>query len=631
MKKVLLGALLISFAYACSPKTGEKLTKEVEKLATQIPISTSINLADVNNDRVWVEINPGMFTQDTVTYRIPKVVQGTYDISNFGKFAENLVAYNYLGNEMEVIREDENTWIIPDAKKLDKLGYYVNDTFDIENTETATPFSPAGTNISDDNFVLNLHGFIGYFEELKDNSYKLAITAPVGMKKSAALPISSSSILEGDSLVVDKYTAGRYFDITDNPMFYGDLDIEEFMVGDIKIVLSVYSPNKIHSASSIKNTVYEMMEAQKAYLGEMNSTPRYDIYLYLSDGAQTSPRGFGALEHQTSTIVVLPEQMQPAQLSESMIDVVSHEFFHIVTPLSVHSEDVHYFDYYNPTFSKHLWLYEGVTEYFASHFQVYEDLQPRQVFYDKMMGKITSSYTMDDEMSFTVLSENVIDEPYASNYYNVYQKGALIGMSIDILMREESNGERSMLSLLKELSAKYGVDKPFEDDKLIDEITEMTYPSIGEFLTTHVEGTTPIDYNAIFEKVGLKIGFEDIETNLFLISPQQAFIDVNQVNGEIFFKNMDLNTSLIEMGVRPGDVIVSVNGQDFNMQSIGQILQQSFQWTADTDISMTLMRNGEEVKLQSKVGTPLYPQQKLMENVNATEEQIQLRNWWLEK
>jgi predicted metalloprotease with PDZ domain len=414
-------------------------------------------------------------------------------------------------------------------------------------------------------------------------------------------------------------------------MFYGDLDIEEFQVGDIQIVLSVYSPNGVHSAAKIKETVFEMMQAQKEYLGDMNSTPRYDIYLYLSEGSQTSPQGFGALEHQTSTIVVLPEQMQEPQLNQAMIDVVSHEFFHIVTPLSVHSEDVHYFDYYEPTFSKHLWMYEGVTEYFASHFQVYEDLQPREEFYNKIQGKISSSYTMDDGMSFTVMSENVIDEPYASNYYNVYQKGALIGMCIDILMREESNGERSMLSLMKELSAKYGVEQPFEDDNLITEITEMTYPSVGEFLRTHVEGTTPIDYNVYFEKVGLEMGVEEIQTNLFLINQQAAFINVNPETREIYFENMDLNTSLIELGVRPGDILKTINGVEASLQNLQQIIPQSFQWTPDTDISMTLERNGEEVKLQGKVGTPLYPQQKLQEAQNATDEQIQLRNWWLEK
>lgn len=631
MKKLILGGLLLSVTYACSPKTGDNLSKEKRDLASQTPISTSIDLVNINNDRVWVEIDPGVFSEDTVTYRIPRVVQGTYDISDFGSFTEDLVAYDYSGMEIEVNRPDENTWIIPNAQKLDKLGYYVNDTFDIENTEKPTPFSPSGTNIEDDNFVLNLHGFIGYFEELKDNSYKLAVTAPAGMKKSSALPTSSSMVLEGDSSVVDNYTAARYFDITDNPMFYGNLDIEEFQVGDIQIVLSVYSPNGVHSAAKIKETVFDMMQAQKDYLGDLNSTPRYDIYLYLSEGAQTSPQGFGALEHQTSTIVVLPEQMQEPQLNQAMIDVVSHEFFHIVTPLSVHSEDVHYFDYYEPTFSKHLWMYEGVTEYFASHFQAYEDLKPKEEFYNKIQSKISSSYTMDDSMSFTVMSENVIDEPYASNYYNVYQKGALIGMCIDILMREESNGERSMLSLMKELSAKYGIDKPFEDDNLIAEITEMTYPSVGEFLRTHVEGTTPIDYSVFFDKVGLEMGVEEIQTNLFLINQQAAFINVNPETREIYFENMDLNTSLLELGVMPGDILKSVNGLEASLENMQQIIPQSFQWTADTELTLTINRNGEDFKLQGVVGTPLYPQQKLQEIENATDEQIQLRNWWLEK
>ena len=78
-------------------------------------------------------------------------------------------------------------------------------------------------------------------------------------------------------------------------------------------------------------------------------------------------------------------------------------------------------------------------------------------------------------------------------------------MCIDILMREESHGQRGILSLMKELSNKYGINKPFEDDKLIDEITAMTYPSVGEFLKTHVVGTTPIDYNRFFDKVGLEL------------------------------------------------------------------------------------------------------------------------------
>ena len=513
MKKLLVPGILLLF-YACSPKTGESLSKN-ESPAEATPILANIDLTQVNNDRLWVEIDPGKFRSGSVTYRLPKVVQGTYDISDFGSFTEEFVAWDYSGNEMPVTHSDDNTWVITNAEALDKLGYYVNDTFDIEATDKETPFSPSGTNIEESNFVLNLHGFVGYFEELDDSEYSISITAPADMEKSSALELTSSVIEESGTTVTDTYFAHRYFEVTDNPMMYGYLEVEKFQVGDIQIVLSVFSPNGSHSAAQIKETVYTMMEAQKAYLGDLNSTPRYDIFLYLSEGGEQDPAGYGALEHHTSTVVVLPEWLSEEALDESMTDVVSHEFFHIVTPLTVHSEDVHYFDYYAPTFSKHLWMYEGVTEYFASHFQVYEDLQPSQAFSDKMMGKITTSLTMNDSLSFTEMSENVIDQPYASNYYNVYQKGALIGMCIDIMMREHSNGQRSMLSLMKELSAEYGIEKPFEDDAIISEITEMTYPEVGEFLQTHVVGGTPINYSEIFDKVGLEIVSDTVETSFF--------------------------------------------------------------------------------------------------------------------
>ena len=274
--------------------------------------------------------------------------------------------------------------------------------FDVEkNKEITTPYSMAGTNIEPDNFVLNLHGFIGYFDSLKNNQYKLDITAPKDFVRTSALQVTNSKISEDGSSLTSSYFAPRYFDITDNPMMYGNLTVEEFKVDDIKIVLSVYSPNKKHSATSLKEAMYTMMKAQKIYLGDVNSTPRYDIYVYLARNEEDSPTKFGALEHHTSTVVVMPESMSEQALSKSLVDIVSHEFFHIVTPLSVHSEDVHYFDYNQPTFSKHLWMYEGLTEYFATLFQVNQGLVSEDEFYTTIMNKINTSLGYNDAMSFT--------------------------------------------------------------------------------------------------------------------------------------------------------------------------------------------------------------------------------------
>ncbi|WP_115462859.1 M61 family metallopeptidase [Winogradskyella aurantiaca] len=628
MKKVIVVILAGWLIQSCGPAK-----PKVDDSAINNPIVVALDLTTPSDDKVAVVVDPGRFNSESETFRLPRVVQGTYSVSDFGKYIEDFKALDYDGNELSFEKVDTNTWVISNANQLDQIIYMVNDTYDIESSGGIggeQPFSPAGTNIEPDNYVLNLHGFVGYFESLKNNQYALSVTAPADYVRTSALEDKGSTTSEDGKTMTSNYFAERYFEITDNPMMFGKLDVEEFMVGDIKIVLSVYSPNQVHTAASLKETVYKMMEAQKAYLGDINSTPRYDIYLYLSDGSETAPKGFGALEHHTSTVVVLPESSSAQGLASSMIDVVAHEFFHIVTPLSVHSEDVHYFDYYQPTFSKHLWMYEGITEYFAQHFQVFEGLKTPEEFYAEINSKIAVSMNMDDAMSFTIMSENVLDEPYADNYYNVYMKGALIGMCIDILMRKESNGTRSTLTLMKELSQKYGRSKPFEDDKLIDEITAMTYPSIGDFLKTHVEGDVPINYNDFFEMVGLINGETEVETNYIFAGGQNIIFDGDQEKGTINFTATALKNSFwASQNIQAGDIIKKVNGQDLTLENAQQVLTGMFGWQPGMEITMDLERNGEPVHLEATLTKPMAVSQSIVENPDATPEQIKVRTAWL--
>lgn len=509
----------------------------------------------------------------------------------------------------------------------------MNDTFDLEiqgGIGEEIPFSPGGTNISPENYVLNLHGFIGYFDSLKNAQYTLDVKAPANFDRTSALKNTNMQSSTDGTKITTSYFAPRYFDITDNPMMYGNLDVEEFMVDDIKIVLSVYSPNQKHTASTLKETVFKMMEAQKTYLGDIKTTSRYDIYLYLTDRGEGQPKGIGALEHHTSTVAVLRETSTPERLAQSVIDVIAHEFFHIVTPLTVHSEDIHYFDYNEPTFSKHLWMYEGVTEYFAQHFQVYEGLISDQEYYDEINSQILrSTIYYDDAMSFTEMSENILEEPFKANFGNVYEKGALLGMCIDILLREESNGNRSMLSLMKELSNKYGVEKPFDDESFIAEITEMTYPSVGEFLNTHVVGDNPIDYSTFLNKVGLTFKDTRVETG-FIQSGKGSVFAADQEKGILFFSaNVKDNSFWVDKGAQENDVIKFVNGTEASITNARAILMKLYGAKMGDDVNIVLDRSGEEIVIATKLSQAFTTKTNLGEDDNASDVQIKIRNAWL--
>src|SRR5690606_12999509 len=341
-----------------------------------------------------------------------------------------------------------------------------------------------------------------------------------------------------------------------------------------------------------------------------------------------SPTGFGALEHHTSTTVVLPETMPKEALVETMTDVVSHEFFHIVTPLTVHSEEIQFFDYNHPKMSKHLWMYEGVTEYFANLFQINQGLINNQDFYDRIAQKIERAKSYNDSMSFTKMSKNVLVEPYKDQYANVYEKGALIGMCMDIIIREQSQGEKGILWLMKELSQEYGMDKPFKDDELFDNIVALTYPQVKAFIDNHIKGEQPIDYTVFFDKVGLEITIDQMPTNFFLHG-QMPYIDVNPQTKAIFVRKTTLNSSMVALGLQTGDIIKEVNDTPFTLESIQNVIMQSMTWQEDTEINLIVERDAEQLELKGKLGTPKIESEKIVEKQDATEAQKSLRHSWL--
>ncbi|GGW29962.1 peptidase M61 [Arenibacter certesii] len=603
-------------------------TTKIAQPSDVAPVVVDMDLVNIVDDKVMVTVDPGPFSSDNVTFYIPKIVPGTYSVDNYGKYIEQFKALDYKGKELKIERLDDNSWHIANAKELDRVSYWVNDTYDTESEVEDKIFSPAGTNILEgENFMLNLHGFIGYFNDLEEVPYHLHITAPNGL-----VPVTTlvKEDVNAEKPGVDTFVARRYFEVVDNPILYGKPNTETFMVNDIKVTLSVYSPNGVYTAAGLRGSMEKMMAGQKKFLGDINSTKHYAILLYLSTMEDTDASGYGALEHHTSTVVVLPEGMPKDRLEESLIDIVSHEFFHIVTPLSVHSEEIRNFNFNDPKMSKHLWMYEGTTEYFANLFQIQQGLISEEEFYGRLMDKVANSSAYDDEMSLTELSKNVLTEPYKSNFVNIYEKGALVNMALDIRLRELSNGEKGVLLLMKELSKKYGENIPFKDEELIGEIVGMSYPEIQVFFDDHVVGDTPVDYGELWSKVGLHVISESVATGYFF-DGEIPFIDVDPKNlNEVFVRQgITLSSFFKDLGIQGGDILKNIDGTKITLETIRPIIGESFGWTPEKDIKLVVVRDGEVIEIKGKVGRPTLEVKKLVPIEGVANEQQELRISWL--
>jgi predicted metalloprotease with PDZ domain len=585
---------MLAILASCSPSRKGQGKTEGSMVAVQLDLQT------VKDDKVKVEVTAPPISSDKVTFQFPRVIPGTYSIANYGKSIENFQAFDVSGAALPVVKKDVNTWEISSASKLSRVSYWVNDTYDSEGQSvfsegSETIFSPAGTNIlAGKQFMLNLCGFVGYFGDKADLPYQITIKHPKNLTGVSSLNDENAS----DE--IDVFRTNRYASVVDNPIMYAEPDIAGSQIGNMKVQLSVYSPrNKRITANALYPDLEKMMKAQKNYLGSINNTPKYVVLTYISSMAKDDAQGMGALEHNTSTTATFQESMQVKDL----IHVISHEFFHTLTPLNVHSKEIHYFDFKDPKMSQHLWFYEGITEYFSNHFQVHEGLINETKFYSMLAAKEDNSKKLfKDDLSFTQMSKNVLDPKMKAQYQNVYEKGALIAMCLDIMLREQSNGKTGLLHLMGELSKKYGPERPFDDDELIPVITSMTSPAVGSFLKTHVVDGTPIDYAAMLSKVGVTRATVQVPEMIAYIVNGKPYLVLDTVNRKaVIMKHDDNNNFYNSMGLQDKDELIEVNGTPIDASSITNVLLSGYQLEEGQEMTIKVKRNGQLIDLKGKV------------------------------
>lgn len=613
----LLAVLYITF-FSLGSYSSENLSKADSLKVTE----ARIDLKKATGDhRLLVEVKAPQINSETIEYHFPKIVPGTYAIYNFGRYVSDLKAYDGNNSELSVVRKDTNIWSISGASGLDHISYIVKDSY--HSDDKPIVFEPAGSCIdSGKAFVLNNFCFVGYFDGYKDNPFNLVIDKPAGFYGSTSLPLSSSS----ES--TDIYSAQNYFQLHDNPILYCIPDTATMTVNNTKILVSIYSPNKKINVDYIREDTKRLFTAQGEYLGGSLPAKQYSVLVYLFESLPLSG-STGALEHFTSTVMTNLE-VENSVFVDPFNDVIAHEFFHIVTPLSIHSKEIHYFDFNAPQMSKHLWLYEGSTEYYAQHFQVKTSLINTEEFLRRMRKKILySKLIYNDTLSFTELSKGALNI-YKPQYGNVYQKGALLNMCLDLYLLKLSDGKYGLQNLKRGLADKYGPDKPFDDDELFGVITALTYPEIGDFLKKHVEGSNRLPLNDFLNPAG----FEYLE---------QAEVETIEVLGGAVRVDHDGSIHITEVNefgkklkMKKDDIPVSINGEMISPANIENLLLNPGKYANPGDvITIVIMRKNKNGELRKKTLTAkTYRAKKTEAHVirpvdKPNESQLKLRKAWI--
>lgn len=484
-------SLLLALILSCSDEGGHQIPQAPEVIDLTSSFFYEVNLRDRGGDTFKVRMFVDNLSSDNAIIQFPATTPGTYHIHDIGRFVVGFKAYSANHSQLEVSRVSMNQFKLLDPENTRIIEFEVKETFDTEVTENPI-YTMAGTSLENSHALLNAFDVLCYPTGLKERDFYLSIDYP-------------SNWAVGTSLQKDNngfYFATDYDKLVDNPILLGFITSAHATVAGASINIYSYSKNNLIQSSQILEDINYVLDDANAFLKGL-PVDRYS-FLYLFDEFNG-----GALEHSYSSVYVLGEQPYSSGYGLFLRNISAHEFFHVVTPLNIHSEIIEDFNFADPTPSEHLWLYEGVTEWASHMMQFRNNHIDMTTLLSRLAGKkgIADAYdspTNGGPMSLSQMALTCYGQG-GIQFGNVYNKGALVAALLDIRLLELSGGTKGLREIILQLIDTYGPENAFSEETFFNDLAVLTgYPTeINDFLNKYVKAIDALPLTEYFDKIGI--------------------------------------------------------------------------------------------------------------------------------
>jgi predicted metalloprotease with PDZ domain len=451
------------------------------------PLSYSIDLNRRADDLFHVTLRVAGLTDRNAVYQFAATAPGTYQVMNIGRYVRTFEALDGKGRRVPVDRVGTNQWRLSRPASVRTIRYSVAETWDSPLDHPI--YMMCGTSIEQDHVLINPHAVVGYPTGMQGSPVRLRLAYPAGWRAGTALRRGPDGV----------YVADSYDQLVDSPILLGRLTRARLVVTGVPIDVYAYSATGKIKAAQLLGSMTGMLRAAGSFLGRL-PVDRYTFLYHFADSSA------GAWEHSFSSEYVLKEGEFTDSVGRGVTDIAAHEFFHVVTPLNIHSEIIERFNFVTPVPSRHLWLYEGTTEWAAHALQLRAGLVTPEAYLATQIRKMQiARQAFDSTWSLLKLALTSYSDSGQAQYGNIYMRGALTAGLLDIRLLELSHGQRGLRDLIVELTHRYGKRRAFPDSTFIDTLVTMTYPEIRQFFDRYVLAAQPLPIREYYAKLGITL------------------------------------------------------------------------------------------------------------------------------
>ncbi len=443
-------------------------------------------------------------------FSLPAWIPGSYMIREFGKNIVQLRGESN-GRKVAVKKLDKHTWQAAPCKGALTLHYQVYAWYLSVRTahldRTHGFFN--GTSV-----FLAAHGF-------EDGEQVVDIVRPEGEDFKRWRVATAMPELKAKRYGFGTYVAPNYDALIDHPVEIGDFALATFQAHGVPhdVVITGRVPNL--DLARLCDDLKKICEAQIAFFEPRSKRAPMDRYVFMTLAVGD---GYGGLEHRASTALICSRADLPVKGKAEQTDgyrtylgLCSHEYFHTWNVKRIKPAVFAPYDLRQENYTSLLWLFEGFTSYYDDLFLVRTGVIDLDN-YLKLVGKTVTGVLRGSgrkkqsvaESSFDAWVKYYRQDENASNaIVSYYTKGSLVALGLDLTIRTQTRGRRSLDDVMRGLWVRYGRDfydgkqQGVPEDEILAIMEELSGADLKRFHDRHIRGTEDVPLEDLLPAFGV--------------------------------------------------------------------------------------------------------------------------------
>ncbi len=418
-----------------------------------------------------------------------------------------------------------------------------------------------------------------------------------------------------------RFSAENYDRLVDSPVEIGEFHEADFDEGGGHYRVIVDAELGDYDMEKIVGELHRIVGSATSWMAD-RPFDRYTFFYHFPRG----PAG-GGMEHAYSTAIDL--NADALKSAGVLPGVTAHEFFHLWNVKRIRPQTLEPVDYTKENYTRALWFSEGVTSTAESTINLRAGLIDEKRYLEGLGEEISELERRPAHLTQSA-EESSLDAWLEGNAYyrrpersiSYYNKGELLGIMLDLEVREASHWQASLREVLQWMNQNYAKrGRYFKDSDGVREAAEaVSHADLGWFFSKYVAGTEEIPWNDFLRSVGLRV-VESPNT-----VPDAGFVASRNFDGPMIVSAVSAGGEAEHSGLQVGDTIVEMQGKPGGQESREELARLS---PGDTLILKVRTRRGGERELKWKVGSreEILYQVKDLENISP--EQHARRAAWL--